>query len=127
MRNFSNYSWPRNVRELQQVIKSTLLEVGGKNICLEDFAQRIKARNNGDDLSDNTHSSPSRGPGISEREIRVLDLIREKRQIKRKDVEEALGCGTTVAYEILKEMILKGMIKREGKGRNLIYVSYDGL
>ncbi|MBC8465615.1 sigma-54-dependent Fis family transcriptional regulator [bacterium] len=35
------YSWPGNVRELMHIINTTLLEVGGKNIRLEDFKDQI--------------------------------------------------------------------------------------
>ena len=35
------YEWSGNVRELMQVINTTLIEVGGKNIRLDDFAQRV--------------------------------------------------------------------------------------
>ena len=121
------YSWPGNVRELRQVIDGTLMEVRGKNICLEDFVQRIKARGNLGDSNDNYRRFAKQEPAISEREARVLELIRAKGQVRRKEVEEILGCGSTVAWEVLKAMIEKCLIKREGTGRKVKYEMYPSL
>jgi len=118
------HSWPGNVRELRQVIETTLMEVRGKNIGLEDFVQRIKDRGCLDDSRIN-YASAEQEPAISEREARVLELIWEKGQVRRKEVEEILGCRTTVAYGILKAIINKGLIMQEGKGKSVIYVLED--
>ena len=120
----NQYSWPGNVRELWQVIKTTLTEVRGKNICLEDFVKRIKARGCLDDSRIN-YATAEQEPTIFKREARVLELIKEKGRVKRKEVEEILGCRTTVAYEILKAMNNKGLIMQEGSGKNIIYVLSD--
>jgi len=116
------HSWPGNVRELKQVIETTLTEVRGKNICLEDFIQRINARGNLCDFNVNSHLSANREFTVSEREFRVLELIREEGSVKRKEVEEILGYRTTVAYGILKGMTKRGLIIQEGSGKNTIYV-----
>ena len=119
------YSWPGNVRELRQVIDGTLMEVRGKNICMEDFVQRIKARGNLGDSNDNSRHYAKQEPAISEREARVLELIQAKGQVRRKEVEEILGCGSTVAWGILKAMTNSGLIMQEGSGKNVIYVLSD--
>jgi len=118
------HSWPGNVRELRQVIETSLMEVGGKSICLEDFVQRIKDRGCPDDSRIN-NASAEQEPAISERELRVLELIKEKGQVRRKEVEKILGCRTTVAYGILKAMNQKGLVVQEGAGKNIIYILAD--
>ena len=116
------YSWPGNVRELRQIITTTLLEVGGKRICLEDFIQRIKSKGDYSDRNNNKLTLIEKEAILSERQNRVFDLIREKGSVRRKDVEELLGCGTTVAWGVLRVMIQNDMIMQEGKGRGARYV-----
>jgi two-component system response regulator PilR (NtrC family) len=116
------HSWPGNVRELRQIVETTLMEVRGKNICLNDFVQRIKAREDFSSSSDNYSTFAKQELAISEREVRVLELIREKGQVRRKDVEVVLGCRTTVACGILKAMINKDLIAMEGSAKSVSYV-----
>ena len=117
-----SYPWPENVRELKQIIDSTLMEVGGKNVGLEDFIQRILSKGDFTDRNKDKLTLTEKEVKIIERQNQVLDLIREKGSIRRKDVEELLGCGSTVAWGVLKAMIQNDLIKQEGKGRGARYV-----
>ena len=51
-----------------------------------------------------------------------MKLFEKQREIKRGDVEEALGVGPTHAINMLKEMLEKGLIKKVGNGRLTRYV-----
>lgn len=109
------YEWPGNVRELGQVIYATLLEVGGKKISLEDFTKRI---------SGNVYEDRKQGGqlSLSDRENRVLEQIRKQGHVIRKNVEDLLKCGSTVAWSILKQMMDKELIKKVGSGKSLKYI-----
>ena len=116
------YSWPGNVRELMHVVNTTFIEVGGKNICLEDFTRRIQRDSADDDLPAKSESMCL----LSDREKAVLELIHEQGHVMRKDVEALLRCGATVAWGVLKLLIDIKLIKKERSGRNSIYTLIDG-
>jgi len=117
------YDWPGNVRELRQVIESTLMEVGGRGIRLDDFIQRIEAKKE-------LPKKPVQGvptsqqslDELSDREIAVLDFIKENGSIQRKQVEELLGLKNTASWALLRAMNDKELIKKIGIGRNAKYV-----
>lgn len=56
-----------------------------------------------------------------ERKEIILDLLREKKTIVRKDVDEALGVSQTTASRILKEMVEENKIVIDGKGKKISY------
>ena len=120
-----HYAWPGNVRELKQVIDSTLLEVGGKNIGIEDFIQRIKLRADRENLYKENLTLTEKEYIISDRQAKVMELLQRNGSIRRKDVEKLLGCGSTVAWGVLKSMIEKRFIQQEGLGRNAFYIIAD--
>ncbi len=116
------YSWSGNVRELMHVINTTLLEVGGKNIRLDDFVKRIHAESFNDESLVYQNSRRI----LSVRENTVLEQISKQGHVTRKDVEGILKCGSTVAWSILKQMVMSNLIQRARSGRNTIYTLVKG-
>lgn len=57
-----------------------------------------------------------------ERYLPVIGLFENKKEITRSDVEMALGCGTTHAINVMKEMLDKGLIEKIGRGKLTRYV-----
>lgn len=57
------------------------------------------------------------------RETKVLELCREKGILVRKDVQETLGVSQPTAILILRHMAEKGLLIREGGGKNTYYRS----
>ena len=57
-----------------------------------------------------------------EKYLPILRLFEKQKAITRRDVEEALGVGTTHAINMLKEMLGKELIKKVGNGRLIRYV-----
>jgi two-component system, NtrC family, response regulator PilR len=111
------YDWPGNVRELMQVINTTLLEVGGKNIRVDDLIQRISAD------SQKTQSIKSvafQDLLVSERQI--LRHVQDRGFVIRKEVEDLLHCGSTTAWSILKSMVTKDILEKTGSGKSLKYI-----
>ncbi len=52
----------------------------------------------------------------------IRRLAEKNGQITRRDVEEALGCGTTKAFNLLKELCEEGVLMRLGNGKQAYYV-----
>lgn len=57
-----------------------------------------------------------------EKYLPILKLFEKQKEIRRHDVEEAFGVGSTHAVNILKEMLGKDLIKKVGSGRLTKYV-----
>ena len=55
------------------------------------------------------------------RENAVIGLFEERDTVARKDVEEALGVSQATAVLILREMVNKGLLQKEGGGKYLRY------
>lgn len=58
----------------------------------------------------------------NEKYLPILRLFEKQKEITRRDVEEALGIGTTHAINMLREMLDKGLISKVGNGRLTRYV-----
>ena len=118
-----SYAWPGNVRELRQVIESTLMEVGRRGIRLDDFIQRIDAKK---ELSkkpvQGAPTSQQSSNELSDREIAVLNFIRENGSIQRKQVEKLLGLKNTASWELLHAMNDRKLIQQVGSGRKAKYI-----
>ncbi len=112
------YDWTGNVRELMQVINTTLIEVGGKNIQFEDFVKRTNS-------DQNKYPMGKTGAlqALSETERKVMKLVQKRGRVNRKEVEGLLRCGTTAAWRILRQMTDNNLIKTKNTGRNVIYVA----
>lgn len=57
-----------------------------------------------------------------EKYLPILKLFRQQKELTRKDVEDAMGIGTTHALNTIKEMIENNLIKKVGKGKNTRYI-----
>lgn len=74
----------------------------------------------------NINSSEIRSSGkvveeINERERRILEIFEEKDSITRKDVETSEGLSQAAAVRVLRKMVQKGMLKKAGAGKMLVY------
>lgn len=66
------------------------------------------------------HAS-GRGTKLTQREKDVLKLFEHTDYIVRKDIEDALGVSQATAILTLREMTGKGLLLRDGGGKNLRY------
>jgi len=51
-----------------------------------------------------------------------MELINEKYEITRKDVQETLNSSQTMAGRVVKKLTDRGLIKQIGKGKNTRYL-----
>lgn len=58
---------------------------------------------------------------LSKEEI-IINYINKYSKINRNDTEKLLGISKTRAFKILDLMIEKGMLKKEGSGKNIYYI-----
>lgn len=64
------------------------------------------------------HDDPINDPiNLSEREVKILDLIKEKSNLTRKDMAERLGCSEPTVKRSLQKMGDRGVIKRIGSNK----------
>src|SRR6056297_1177436 len=59
--------------------------------------------------------------GGTENENAILNFLSQHEKITRKDVEELIAVKDRRAREILSEMVKNGVLKKEGKSRNIYY------
>ncbi|WP_312815957.1 RNA-binding domain-containing protein [Sedimentibacter sp.] len=59
---------------------------------------------------------------LSENEKVVMELLNEKYEITRKDVQETLNSSQTMAGRVVKKLTDRGLIKQIGKGKNTRYL-----
>jgi ATP-dependent DNA helicase RecG len=55
-------------------------------------------------------------------ELRILEYLKINNSINRKEAEELLNVGQTMAGRVLKEMVNKGLLNAEGKAANTKYL-----
>lgn len=55
------------------------------------------------------------------REEKVIDLLKEKGEIQRKELDVVLNVSDTTAYRILEQMEKKGLIVQVGQYKNTVY------
>ncbi len=77
------------------------------------------------------HDDPINDPiNLTEREKKIISLIKEKADYTRKDMAERLGCSDSTIKRCLQNMVDKGVLKRVGsnkKGEWIIMVPGDGV
>ena len=61
-------------------------------------------------------------PNMSSDENKALDFINRNECITRKKLEEYLSCGKTKSTIILKSLLDKNLIYKEGSSKNIIYL-----
>lgn len=59
---------------------------------------------------------------LSEQEKAVMELIEEKTEVARKEVQEMLKVSQTMSGRILKKLVDQGLLKSVGNGKNTKYV-----
>lgn len=91
-----------NTPESQQTLKDF-------SILMDILADEIRA------------SSSAQGLGGNMRQ--VLDYVQEHGAITRPETEKLLGVSASTASRLLKEMIKNDLLIRQGKARNIKYVS----
>ena len=57
-----------------------------------------------------------------EKYLSILELFSQQKEFTRKDIEDAMGIGTTHALNIIKEMIENNLIEKVGKGKATRYI-----
>ena len=64
---------------------------------------------------------PYHSHALSQREQQILQLFEQKPHIVRKDVEDALQVSQATAILLLREMVEKGLLIKQGSGRQVCY------
>lgn len=59
---------------------------------------------------------------LNEEERTIIDYIRNKRRIFRRECAQLLEVSSTTAYRYLKSLEERGFISKQGKGKNTHYV-----
>lgn len=59
---------------------------------------------------------------LDEDKKKILDYLKEKGKIRRRDIEEILNVKERRARDVLKGMVDSGLLERHGKGANTYYV-----
>jgi len=59
---------------------------------------------------------------LDEDKKKILDYLKEKGKIRRRDIEEILNVKERRARDVLKGMVDSGLLERHGKGTNTYYV-----
>lgn len=68
-----------------------------------------------------SHLSPPYQKQQDDREKRIVELTRKKGYISRKDIESELHVSQSMAILILRKMTEKGLLIKEGAGKNRLY------
>jgi len=58
---------------------------------------------------------------LNERQTKAVEFLREDKTITRSRYESLFDCSKKTAYNDLQDLIEKGIITREGKGKNVYY------
>ena len=58
-------------------------------------------------------------------EIKIIELIKNKEKITRKDIEEKFSFGKTKSSILLKKLVEKQIIQVKGNGKNTYYIIND--
>lgn len=86
------------------------------------FTVEMKNRNSKESPHDSLKlSEPAVNRYPDEPREKVMDLVKGKGEITRKDVENAFGVGSTKAYKILKQLCADGVLVQVLNGNKTIY------
>ncbi|MBI3987697.1 MAG: DUF977 family protein [Lentisphaerae bacterium] len=58
---------------------------------------------------------------VSRQEDQMLELIKEKEQVKNKDVAELLGVSRATAMRLLADMVARGVLRMTGTRKAAVY------
>jgi DNA-binding NtrC family response regulator/HAMP domain-containing protein len=106
------HPWPGNVRELFNVLGRT---------CVEKKEGWIRAEDLPLPPVEPSLEAPLVRGDLSERQVRLLDLLRTKGWIRSRDVSENLGLSQRTAVRELMDLVARGRIVRVGKRRGAAY------
>ena len=64
------------------------------------------------------HDDPINDPiNLTEKEAQVINLIKEKSDLTRKDMAQRLGCSDSTIKRCLQSLVDKGVLKRIGSNK----------
>ncbi len=58
---------------------------------------------------------------LSDKEERIIEILKRSQSIKRKDIEEEFNISQTMSIKLLKRLLDKNLIKKYRKGREIYY------
>ena len=117
-----NYQWPENVRELEQAIEKAMLLKGGRDIQVEDLLGYCDAKSEiSKTFESSFHGDPKGEQSLSDKEKKVISLIKSKNNVTRADLQNELGIGSTAIWKLLKKMTEKRLIQKVGSGNYIRY------
>ncbi len=143
LRCLLDYSWPGNIRELENVIERAVILSNGEKIMVKDLPQEVRepappARTEdyrGEPLPEKTwqpvelksigeFSHGGRHPqgNLRPRQLRTIDFIKEHGFITNKYYSQLNEISERQALRELTEMVDSGVLQRIGKGRACRYV-----
>ncbi len=125
MRCLMDYSWPGNIRELENAIERAVILCSGSEITLGDLPPEIREPEGGgketeklvgDGIDETTRIH------LTERQRRALKFVKEHGYITNKFYAEINNISSRQALRELDNMIEKGVFIRVGKGRGARYI-----
>lgn len=119
MRCLMEYSWPGNIRELENVIERAIILCNGNEIVLGDLPAEVREPQ---DIRIPPDEEPRLPAMLSERQKRAFKFVKEHGYITNKYYAEINNISSRQALRELDDMIEKGVLVRIGKGRGAKYV-----
>lgn len=86
------------------------------------FKPEIEVSNNAFKITLPNKNKYAEEDALSEQEKSIIDMIDQKKEIKRKDVEDLLGISQTMSGRMLRRLVDKGIIRTVGKGKRTRYL-----
>lgn len=74
----------------------------------------------------NFNASVERADPVTDDEERIIEYVKKNGKATRISVEKQLGISASTASRMLRKMVEKGLLVRQGKGRNSKYVLGTG-
>jgi len=129
------YDWAGNVRELENVIERAVILCSGEEIGPQDLPDEIRhgpRRSRPDEEAGREEGAEAptlvdEGEflpylGLNQRQIKALNFIKKNGFITNKYYTQINSVRKTHAITELRQMVVQGLLKRTGQGRNVRYV-----
>lgn len=148
LRLLLDYSWPGNIRELENVIERAVILCNGEQILAKDLPSEIRepgraarsevlegsrSQERETERQGETHGLPVLDPGerlpqwgLKPRQLRALDFLKSHGFITNKYYSQLNDISERQALRELNEMVDSGLLMRIGKGRACRYVVGEG-
>ena len=104
----------------QYELKTPLIKENGDSVEVNIF----RKENGAGKVPETAGKTPEK-KGVTENENAILNFLSQHEKITRKDVEELIAVKDRRAREILSEMVKNGVLKKEGKTRNIYYTKNE--